>query len=1314
MSKSVRIRSHAFSCAAALILTFFGGFSAPVFAATPPPGSSDLSPTPVDISVAVAPNIALTFDDSGSMAFGYMPDDATSCSSSNDPYTNSATNKIYYDPTITYKPPMDKDGNQYPDSKVQWPSVPIDGFHDALGFGGQLIDLSKDYAPTKNWNQDHNQTNNTISSNCIPSSVKKTVTVNHAAFTCDSGNVRLYKGYSAYCLVNDSTNYQWCINYSSNPCKVAKYDETRDEVHAYYTNSSGVVDLTTITSGTKIGDQTRTVAEEQQNFANWYSYYRTRNLMTKTAISRTFAQISGDVRVIWQTIWPHDNNRSWSIAIGTGSDQNGTINALAVKNVDPITGAVTYDTTVKNNFYSWLQKVESSNGTPDRAATIRVGKFFANTIASGDKLTTKNPYWNGKKAADGGTSLSCRKNFHILVTDGYWNENENDVSLSTSGSETGWTLPDGKGYSPGTADTRIYSNVNNGSSGTYQKSLANIAFYYWATDLQSGIANDVKPVWSVGGPDDKKVVSNSDYFNSKNDPATWQHLSQYIVTLGIPGTLTSPDDYPSLVDGSKSWPRAKADTLAAIDDMWHAAVNSRGGYFSASNPQTLVDSLTSILNNVTQGNNSAVSGSLNTAVLVAGALSYLTSYDSTDWSGSVTANTVDPVTGAIGSALWDAGNKIPAASSRKIFTGFYDTSNGTVSGGNFLWSSLPTAQQQALQTTPYTATVETDSTLAQKRLLWIRGDQSAEGTASTDLRKRKHLLGAVINSQAKYVGYPADGYRNNFPKNADGTTSAENTAAADANGDSYEQFVSDHLDRKPVVYVGANDGMLHAFDASLDPATGKPSSSAGTELWAYVPYAVYPNLSKLSSQDYTNRFAPTVDASPVTRDVFINGAWHTILVAGLRYGGRGVYALDITSTAAADATPAKKVLWEFGASSAGADPTKLDKGNNPANLGYTYGQPNVARLSSGKWVVLVPSGYFPTCDKQFSPKPCVDAAAASNTRSSLFVIDASDGSLIKEIRTPATVASHGLTSPVVGDYNDDQVDDVAYAGDLEGNVWRFDLGNDSITSTVADAGVLQLFKPAKAGAQPITVMPRLFPDPETQNLIVVFGTGKFLTAEDNVTDTSTVVQSVYGIRDKATTASGALVHATTVQRSDLVAQTLVETKVTDPVTQAVDYVRGISNVPVPAAKGGWYFDLNVQDANGAAAARGEKVVVTPAALFDTNRAVISTLIPRGDDACDPRRDGSLLVVDAATGGSGDGLSNPSMGSSSWYGTAGKDTKVAGGRVKNPPTGGTLPVAATVGGGSLLVPGVELDSGGSFTIDDAIWRRRSWRELNNDQ
>ncbi|KRE89551.1 hypothetical protein ASG87_04290 [Frateuria sp. Soil773] len=804
---------------------------------------------------------------------------------------------------------------------------------------------------------------------------------------------------------------------------------------------------------------------------------------------------------------------------------------------------------------------------------------------------------------------------------------------------------------------------------------------------------------------DSERLNTDIFYNYKNDPATWQHLSQYIVTLGIDGTLGQAD-LPNLIDGTTPWPRAVSNQAEAIDDMWHAAINSRGGYFSASDPQKLVESLKAILQDVSAPSGSSAPASLNTAVLVPGALNYPTTYQPSDWTGTVTANDVD-LAGNLGTERWNAAKILDAldspATTRVILTGKYDGTTKKVSGINFDWAALGAGvQQDWLNTVPYSDPATKDAN-GQDRLKWIRGDDSKEGGS---FRTRNSLLGAIINSQTKYVAYPVDGYRNNFPQITGGPAAPETTAMASDKSDcfkddtcsSYEQFVKKHADRKPVVYVGANDGMLHAFDASQN-SDGTSTTSAGKELWAYVPYAVYPNLSKLSSPKFNTAYMPTVDATPVTRDVFFSekdasgGAhseWHTILVGGLRYGGRGVYALDITDPTATVSDASSKVLWEFTADSVGADSSDLTKANNPANLGYTFGQPNVGRLANGKWVVLIPSGYFPDCTKLSAPAPCDKPPAAANTTSSLFVVDAQTGALIRELRTPGTVTSYGLTSPVLGDYTNDQIDDVAFAGDLVGNLWKFDLSDpDSSKWTISLA-----FKPAVNGNQPITVMPRLFPDPMTSRFIVVFGTGKFLSSDDNVS-TNAITQSVYGIRDIGSTVQK--VQA----KGGLTKQTLIESTDTN-------LPRGLTNLSVPSSgvgSGGWYFDLDITSA------KGERVVVTPGALFDTNRAVISTFIPGGDDPCDPGHDGALMVVDAATGGAGSGLSSPS--SPAGWGS-GKTYQVVGARVKNSPTGGALPIAAAVGGGQLLVPGLTLQSGKTLTIDDAIWRRRSWRELNNDQ
>jgi Tfp pilus tip-associated adhesin PilY1 len=458
---------------------------------------------------------------------------------------------------------------------------------------------------------------------------------------------------------------------------------------------------------------------------------------------------------------------------------------------------------------------------------------------------------------------------------------------------------------------------------------------------------------------------------------------------------------------------------------------------------------------------------------------------------------------------------------------------------------------------------------------------------------------------------------------------------------------------------------------------------------------VYGNLGRLTSID-DFAFAPSVDAMPVMRDVFFgeNGdhTWHSLLAGGVRLGGRGVYALDITDPSKATRIfPEHTFLWEFDADMAPALSAAGDE-YHPADLGYTYAQPAIARLANGRWAVLVASGYFPDCGKADRPWHCTEAAGtAPRGYSALFVIDAQTGHVIRELETPTDmdgVTSYGLSTPVLGDYRNDNVDDVAFAGDLAGNLWRFDLASPN----PAKWNVTLAYRPAAPGTQPITTMPRLFPDPATSRFIVVFGTGKYLGLED-ITNDNVPVQAVMGIRDMRTRSGSPI----TVTHADLHVQTLSQTTVqdsADPNDGAV--LRGLSSNPIPSDAGGWRIDLNLK--------AGERVVVTPSALFNTNTVLVSTLVPKGLDS---PPEGALMAVDAATGGPGASLAS----------VAG--VSYAGAEVSQAISAGTLPIVTPVGGGKLLLPGVKLKGKTTtpevpVSLESPLWRRRSWTALTPTQ
>ncbi|MEO6927681.1 MAG: PilC/PilY family type IV pilus protein, partial [Casimicrobiaceae bacterium] len=659
-------------------------------------------------------------------------------------------------------------------------------------------------------------------------------------------------------------------------------------------------------------------------------------------------------------------------------------------------------------------------------------------------------------------------------------------------------------------------------------------------------------------------------------------------------------------------------------------------------------------------------------------------------------------------------------STRLVYTAAY-SSSGTFSAFQLNAAnkaSLDTSESTGLQTPALGGGNDT----LDHRIGYLLGDNSFE---TTPYRSRTSILGAILHSDPVYVGSASGNYRDSWPT-LGGIAPAEAASGAQA----YVSFVSAQATRAGTVYVGANDGMLHAFNAPVPQCTGTVDSDGncssytfavgakqGQEAWAFVPRAVYANLGNLTNaSDF--KFRPTVDSTPVTRDVFFGGdkKWHSLLTGGVGLGGRGVYGLDITDPTTFAPTD---VLWEFDADMAAASSCVTNfETCRATDLGYTVSQPNIGRLSNGKWVVLVPNGYFPDCSTPDAPTgdtASCNAIAAQAPKdaggkpySALFVLDAETGKMIAELKTPTNlgVTSFGLAKPVLGDYNSDQVDDVAFAGDVQGNLWRFDLSDTNPANwavTLVYKGVVDAS--GNQGVQPITTMPRLFPDPDSNRFLVVFGTGKYLGVGDN---SSNNVQTVYAVRDSS---------GTTYTQTNLVQQYLHETVVPTGEPDAGATLRCITGGAsddcttsasainrVSSGSGGWFVNLYTAD-SGVQNNVGERVVVNPAAIFASNTVVFESLITgaQGSDACNPSTVGAILALNASTGGPG-GLS--ALGGA----------PIAGARINDARTSGSLTVVSALAGGRAYAPGATLSPSGTVPIafDVPIARRRSWRVLLNDQ
>ncbi|WP_431276928.1 pilus assembly protein [Variovorax ureilyticus] len=588
-------------------------------------------------------------------------------------------------------------------------------------------------------------------------------------------------------------------------------------------------------------------------------------------------------------------------------------------------------------------------------------------------------------------------------------------------------------------------------------------------------------------------------------------MNTFTIGLGASGTLPYDKNYltqtsgafADLKSGAINWPTPNPSGDATnIDDLWHAAVNGRGQYYSALNATLLSEAINGVVTTVQKTNGSAAAASTSSLQLVAGTNNqvYQASYTTGSWTGDLLAFALNGADASVASTpTWSAQALLDTASvgSRKI----YFNSSGTLQ--TFSYSNLSTAQKayfdnlcsQSVVASQCAGLSASDKTLANtgsnlvSYLSGVRTYESANGSVAALYRQREHVLGDIINGAPVYVGKPPFSY-------------------ADAG---YATFLSNQSSRKPVVYVAANDGMLHAFSAD--------TGDGGKELWAFIPSAVMPNLYKLADASYASKHQYFVDGAPVMADIQVGGTWKTILVGGLNEGGQGYYALDITDPA----NPA--VLWEF----------------TDTNLGLTYGNPVVTKRADGTWVVAFGSGYNNT---------------SGDGMGHLYVLNANTGAKLLDISTGAGSSASPSGTAKINVWVDDPSNNTAkrfYGGDLLGNLWRFD--TDNLVQPNRAALQLAKFQINSTTPQPITTKP------ETVQVkgepVIVVATGRYLGVSD-ITDKTQ--ESIYAVKDPLTSTGWGDVRASNsfVQQTFTVSGTTVSVT-----TKTVDWT----------AKGGWWVDF---------------------------------------------------------------------------------------------------------------------------------------------
>jgi type IV pilus assembly protein PilY1 len=609
----------------------------------------------------------------------------------------------------------------------------------------------------------------------------------------------------------------------------------------------------------------------------------------------------------------------------------------------------------------------------------------------------------------------------------------------------------------------------------------------------------------------------------------------------------------------------------SIDMLREAADNNHGNgeYYEASDASDLQEKLADALKSIAKRSASSSSAAANTGRLTAGSYVYQARFNSAGWGGQLLAFAIDSdktsltygqiLTNTAGEQIfaWDAGSLVPEWADREIFT---NETNGASDGQVFRWDSFSSTEK--------TAFFGGDTSM----LNYIRGQSDLDKTV---FRERVSGLGDIVYSTPYYVGKPSARYLDTIQPTV-----------------KYSDFVALHANRTPILYVGANDGMLHGFDVST-----------GVEKVAFIPHAVLPNLKNLADLDYSHQYF--VDGSPTVVDAFVSGAWRSVLAGGLNGGGQGIYALNVTDPASFDETgvnATKLFMWEF-------------TDSDDADLGFSYSRPKIVKLEDGKWYAVFGNGFNNTVND-------VDLADKSN----YYKLSTDTG---MEEDPDGINRPNGFASVTTVDLNGDMITDHIYAGDLFGNVWKFSLKGN----VPANWGMeYKLFETSTQ--QPITSALTVGRSKSGTGQMVYFGTGKYLETDDNNGATGGI-QTFYAIHDKESyTVNGS--SPVIAGRGQLLEQTItheqsfsVLTDVmntpddnTDDILATVELRETSNNVSTQSADG-WYLDLVYNSIEA-----GERIVSAPALRGE--QIVFVTNVPAADP-CSPGGDSWVMKLDAFSG-----------------------------------------------------------------------------------
>jgi len=618
-----------------------------------------------------------------------------------------------------------------------------------------------------------------------------------------------------------------------------------------------------------------------------------------------------------------------------------------------------------------------------------------------------------------------------------------------------------------------------------------------------------------------------------------------------------------------------------------AMAGGTGSYFPATDPTALANDLQTILAQIQNTTQSTAATAVNSTGLHNGSVAYLAQFTTSDsfqdWTGNMNAWPIDATTGFVNTApgleLWSALTQLDL---KNWNTGrLIATWDPVVHAGiPFRWTT-GNAGSGIAQNTALGTALETFAPDPSGRdvLEFLRGANAKEQRFGGQFRNRTHKLGDIVASAPLYVGPP-----NGLAQTAD-----------------YFQFAITNQNRTPVIYVGANDGMLHALNAAT-----------GSEMFAYIPNGVFNNLIKLVNPFYNQQHQFFVNGSPRSADVKFasDGSWHTVLVSPLGAGGNTLFGLDISAPDAivsgGEGALAEAALWEF----------------SDVDMGLSFSEPAINNTAAG-WAVFFGNGYDspnqkpvlyavdPQCGGRVGAGPCTGTVPFfAKIDLCAKVAGVCNAALANGLSSVTVVNSYGQVSAPAN---------TVYAGDLQGNIWRVDITNSNPANWVVS--VIYQARDINGNIQPITTVPAVTLNPEFPQLLgtmVYVGTGQLLGVGDLST---TGVQSIYGIFDPPTGSAPPLGFPSIPTRANLVQQQLVSDVTAGNVQVRVE--TNVLPVTLPTPNRGWVVDLSL--------AAGERVITDPA--IESGGGLVFTTYQPNTSECVGGGSAWLMVLNYATGGS---------------------------------------------------------------------------------